>query len=160
MLTFCQVDLSIKNESKITGLLSGLYMLKYSLQFFFSAGFNVLISIFCYRFCKDPLFYSVSVKQNLVPNTQSMTACLTADLSLELTNSDTRYNGVIVSAMALQITGVSIVFLTVGLVAYQRIHQNSSSLALARGLHRWPVNSPHKRRGICFHLMTSSWIWK
>ena len=26
----------------------------------------------------------------------------------------------------------------------QRKHQNSSSLAFVRGIHRWPVNSPHK----------------
>ena len=41
----------------------------------------------------------------------------------------------------------------------QRKHQSSVSLAFVRGIHRWPVNSPHKsqKRGKCFHLMTSSW---
>ena len=29
--------------------------------------------------------------------------------------------------------------------ADQRKHQSSTSLAFARGIHRWPVNSPHKR---------------
>ena len=28
--------------------------------------------------------------------------------------------------------------------ANQRKHQSSASLAFARGIHRWPVNSPHK----------------
>ena len=28
--------------------------------------------------------------------------------------------------------------------ADQRKHQSSASLALGRGIHRWPVNSPHK----------------
>ena len=28
--------------------------------------------------------------------------------------------------------------------ADQRKHQNSESLAIVRGIHRWPVNSPHK----------------
>ena len=28
--------------------------------------------------------------------------------------------------------------------ADQRKHQSSASLAFARGIHRWPVNSPHK----------------
>ena len=28
--------------------------------------------------------------------------------------------------------------------AYQRKHQSSASLAFVRGVHRWPVNSPHK----------------
>ena len=39
-----------------------------------------------------------------------------------------------------------------------RKHQSSTSLAFVRGIHQWPVNSPHKRpvtRKI-FHLMTSS----
>ena len=41
----------------------------------------------------------------------------------------------------------------------QSKRQSSSPLAFARGIHRWPVNSPRKwpvtRK--CFHLMTSSW---
>ena len=45
----------------------------------------------------------------------------------------------------------------------QRKHQSSASLAFLRGIHRSPVNSPHKGqlRGKCFHLMTSSFhgIW-
>ena len=54
-------------------------------------------------------------------------------------------NDVIMSAMAFQITGVSIVYSTVGSGADQRKHQSSASLAFVRGIHRWPVNSPHKR---------------
>ena len=42
------------------------------------------------------------------------------------------YSDVIISAMASQIT------------AGQRKHQSSASLAFVRGIHRWPVNSPHK----------------
>ena len=48
-------------------------------------------------------------------------------------------------AMASQITGSSIVYSTVGSDADQRKHQNSASLAFVRGIHRWPVNSQHKR---------------
>ena len=48
------------------------------------------------------------------------------------------------SAMALRITGVSIVHSTVCSGADQRKHQSSASLAFVRGIHRWPVNSPHK----------------
>ena len=38
-------------------------------------------------------------------------------------------------------------------------HQSSSSLAFMRGIHRWPLNSPHKWpvTRTNFHLMTSSW---
>ena len=49
------------------------------------------------------------------------------------------------NAMTSQITGVSIVCLTVGSGADQRKHQNSASLAFMRGIHRWPVDSPHER---------------
>ena len=51
---------------------------------------------------------------------------------------------VIIGAMASQIIGVSIVFSTVCSGADQRKLQSSASLAFVRGIHRWPVNSPHK----------------
>ena len=53
-------------------------------------------------------------------------------------------NDVTMSAMASQITGVTIVYSTVCSGAYQKKHQSSASLAFVRGLHRWPVNSSHK----------------
>ena len=49
------------------------------------------------------------------------------------------------SAMAPQIANLTIVYLTVYSDADQRKHQSSASLAFVRGIHRWPVNSPHKR---------------
>ena len=55
------------------------------------------------------------------------------------------YNDVIMSAMASQITDVCIVCPTVGSGTDQRKHQSSGSQAFVRGIHRWPVNSPHKR---------------
>ena len=62
-------------------------------------------------------------------------------------------------AMASQITSLTIVYSTVYSGADQRKHQSSASLAFVRGIHRWPVNCPHKGpvSGICFHLMTSLW---
>ena len=54
------------------------------------------------------------------------------------------YSDVIMNAMASQITGVSLVYSTVCSGADQRKHQSSASLAFVRGIHRWPVNSPHK----------------
>ena len=47
-------------------------------------------------------------------------------------------------AKASQITSLMIVYSTVYSDAYQRKHQCSASLAFVRGIHRWPVNSPHK----------------
>ena len=55
------------------------------------------------------------------------------------------YNDVIMSAMASQITGISTVCSTVGLFTAHRKHQSSALLAFVRGIHRWPVNFPHKR---------------
>ena len=57
----------------------------------------------------------------------------------------TVYSGVIMGVMASQITGVSIFCSTVCSGGDQRKHQSSASLAFVRGIHRWPVNSPHKR---------------
>ena len=42
------------------------------------------------------------------------------------------------------ITSLKIVYSTVYSRADQRKHQISASLAFVRGIHRWPVNSPHK----------------
>ena len=54
------------------------------------------------------------------------------------------YCGVIMGAMASQITSLTIVYSTVHSGADQRKHQSSASLAFVRGIHRWPVTSPHK----------------
>ena len=48
------------------------------------------------------------------------------------------------STIASQITSLSIVYPTVYLGADQKEHQSSASLAFVRGIHQWPVNSPHK----------------
>ena len=55
------------------------------------------------------------------------------------------YRDVKMSTMASQITGVSIVCSTVCSDADRRKHQSSASLAFMRRIHRWSVNSPHKR---------------
>ena len=49
------------------------------------------------------------------------------------------------STVASLITGVSVVYSTVSSGADQKKHQSSASLAFVRGIHLWPVNSPHKR---------------
>ena len=55
------------------------------------------------------------------------------------------YNDVILGAIASQITSLTIiVYSTVYSDANQRKHQSSASLAFMRGIHRGPVNSPHK----------------
>ena len=48
------------------------------------------------------------------------------------------------SAMASQITSLTIVYSTVCSGSDQRIHQSSAPLAFVRGIHQGPLNSPHK----------------
>ena len=48
------------------------------------------------------------------------------------------------SAMASQINSLTIVYSIVYSGADQRKHQSTASLAFVWGIHRWPVNSPHK----------------
>ena len=54
------------------------------------------------------------------------------------------YSDVIMDAIASQITSLTIVYSTVYSGRDQRKHQSSASLAFVWGIHRWPVNSPHK----------------
>ena len=54
------------------------------------------------------------------------------------------YGDFIMSTIASQITSLTIVYSTVFSDADQRKHQSSTSLAFVRGIHRGPVNSPHK----------------
>ena len=54
------------------------------------------------------------------------------------------YNDVIVSTITSQITSLTIVYSIVYSSADQSKHQSSALLAFVRGIHRRPVNSPHK----------------
>ena len=66
------------------------------------------------------------------------------------------YNDVVMGTIASQMTSLTIVYSTVYSDADQRKHQSSASLAFVRGIHRGPVNSPHKWPVTGKHLMTSS----
>ena len=61
-----------------------------------------------------------------------------------LDKSSGHYSDVIMGGIASQITSLTIVYSTVYSDADQRRHQSSASLAFVRGIHRRPVNSPHK----------------
>ena len=56
------------------------------------------------------------------------------------------YSDVMMSAMASQITGVSIVYTAVCSGADQRKHQCSTLLGLVRRIHRWPIKGPVTRK--------------
>ena len=59
-------------------------------------------------------------------------------------SSSYHYNDMIMSAMASQITAISIICSTVCSCADQRKHQSSALLAFVRKIERWPVDSPHE----------------
>ena len=71
---------------------------------------------------------------------------------------DEHYSDVMINAVASQITSIPSVYSTVYSGADQRKYQSSASLAFVRGIHRWPVNSPHKGP-VTRNLMRLSWIW-
>ena len=48
------------------------------------------------------------------------------------------------SVMASQVTSLTIIYSTVYSATDKENHKSSVSLAFVRGIHRWPVNSPHK----------------
>ena len=73
-------------------------------------------------------------------------------------NSSRNYIDVIMTPMASQITGLTVVHSTVYSDADQRKHQSSASLAFVWGIHRDREipRTKGRLRGKCFHLMTSS----
>ena len=54
------------------------------------------------------------------------------------------YNDVIMSAMASQITSLTMFYSIFYSGADQRIYQRLALLVFVRGIHQWPMNSPHK----------------
>ena len=79
---------------------------------------------YCVRTCTFPVVYRLKLLIHVDPSHH--------------------YNDVIMSAMASQITSLTIVYSTNYSGQDQRKHQSSTSLAFVRWIHRWPVNSPHK----------------
>ena len=63
---------------------------------------------------------------------------------------------VIMSVMVSQITSILIVSSNVCSGTDQRKHQSSTSVASVRGIHRWPVNSPHKGP-VTRKMFSTSW---
>ena len=79
----------------------------------------------------------------ILPKFSSLAALTTSSAASD-ENFRQHWNGVIMGAMASQTTSLTIVYSTVYSGADQRKHHSSASLAFVRGIHRWPVNSPHK----------------
>ena len=92
----------------------------------------VNIRVFTFSFFTiTTLFFSLSFWYFTALNFPSLVHCF-------------HYCDVIMGTMASEITSLTIVYSTVYSGADQRKHQSSASLAFVRGIHRCPVNSPHK----------------
>ena len=65
-------------------------------------------------------------------------------ISSTCTMLNSHYSDVMIGTMASQITSLTAVYSTDYSGADQRKHQSSASLAFVWGIHRGPVNSPHK----------------
>ena len=88
-----------------------------------------------YNFCTNALHGNKHVILNLLS---------LAWLDVFKMTTDSHYDDVIMSTIASQITSLTIVYSTIYLGADQSKHQSSASLAFVWGIHRGPVNSPHK----------------
>ena len=75
--------------------------------------------------------------------------------AVRISCNSVHYSYVRISTMASQITSLTIVYSTIYSGSDQGKHQSSASLAFVWGIHRWPVNSPHKwpvtRKMFSFH---------
>ena len=75
------------------------------------------------------------------------------------------YCDVIMGSIASQTASLAIVYSSVYSSPDQREHQSSASLAFVRGIHRRPVNSPHKgpvtRKMFPFNdVIMTRWCWQ
>ena len=93
-----------------------------------------VVTLILYWFPYNLTFFSTPLPRLMAIGIWTLLGC----------QSKPHYSDVIMSAMASKITGVSTVCSTICSGADQRKHQSSASLAFVRGIHRWPVNSPHK----------------
>ena len=89
-------------------------------------------------------------------NTEASGLILLFRIAFQATTHRYHYIDVIMGTIASQITS-----LTIYSDADQSKYQSSASLAFVRGIHRRPMNSPHKwpvtRKMFPFQVMTSSW---
>ena len=90
------------------------------------------------------ILFSHKVCSQMVVHRYSAAHKITAHLTRLPRLGSSHYDDVIMGVMASQMTGLTIVYSTVYSDADQRKHQSSASLAFVLGIHRGPVNSPHK----------------
>ena len=86
----------------------------------------------------------LTLVQEMIPKTGSRYSYIRQQSPFWYAKHDHHYNNVIMGAAASQITSLTVVYPTVHSGADQRKHQSSASLVFVWGIHRRPVNSPHK----------------
>ena len=95
-----------------------------------------------YRLVHVPWHYTPTV---ITGNMRTMVYVKLALITIILFASmNNHYGDDIMGTIAYHITSLTIVYSTFYSGADQRKHQSSASLAFVRGIHRGPVNSPHK----------------
>ena len=87
--------------------------------------------------------FPISIRIKEVSYIITLTPCMPSRTMRPL-RVPAHYSDVIMGAIASQITSLTIVYSAVYSDADQRKHQSSASLAFVGGIHRRPVNSPHK----------------
>ena len=153
----------------VTGLLSSQKANHYELVVFVVVGIrdcsNSHVSINLWRFCPQSDVTVMTPAHpcphiGTLPTVKLPTRCLWQHISglvedcrisnvlamliLHFLLPQSLYDDVMMGTTASQITSLTIVYSTVYSDTDQRKHQSSASLAFVRGIHRGPVNSPHK----------------
>ena len=90
----------------------------------------------------NPCTVSADICRSILNKLWPQTSLAGSTISLE--GRYGHYIDVIMTTMASQITSLMVVYSTVSSGADQRKHQSYASLTIVWGIHRWPVNSPHK----------------
>ena len=96
----------------------------------------------CHKFMADNHMHPTQCSHHCYINT--VLQCLFPIIIKKDYNSHFHYGDIIMVAIASQITSLTIVYSTVYSDADQIKHQSSAWLAFVWGIHRGPVNSPHK----------------
>ena len=99
---------------------------------------NLAVVCFLWPACQ------LTLVQEMIPKTGSRYSYIRQQSPFWYAKHDYHYNNVIMGAVASQITSLTVVYPTVHSGEDQRKHQSSASLAFVWGIHRGPVNSPHK----------------
>ena len=112
---------------------------------FLKGFFCILIDAFAISDIESPKFVGIYAvfRSKTAPTPSSMRGLNLLPINSDR-NANHHYNDVIMGAISSQITSLTIAYSTVYSDADQRKHQSSASLAFVRGIHRRPVNSPHK----------------